>query len=1218
MTIRKLLFILFLYILLVWIIAAYLHSSDLAALKDLGFLWTAVGVAALLIGVLLERVFSWWRTRQAQKTAKPAQAAARPNVLQEDDAALLNLIKEADLRLAQAPGAVGATSVLDLPLFLAVGPERAGKTAVIQNSGLDPSLLAGQVLSTAGTVAPTKVANLWLAHGSLLLEVSGRVFNSERFGEFLSLLQPTNKSGWKSWFTRPRQHGPLRGVLLFFDVRELMGTPELSKLDRAMQTIRARLRSVASVFGAEFPVYVLFTNTDALPYFEDFFSGMTGGEVDQVIGVLKESSDSQDQSGVWHQSETKRLNQLFQSLFLRLSDRRLIALSQEVDPSRKASIYEFPREFRRIRTPLVQLLIDIFKPDPLTAGPQLRGFFFIGTNKVEDTRPNPAETVGIQRPRGAAPDATQFFAFDAGTKIFQSKAKAGGRLTDRFVFAKEFFQKVLGLDRPFVRQIATHSKFDRQREIATIAGTGLSVLLALIWTVSWIGNWGLVSRTESAVRDAQSGNSELSLGNLQALDRLRERLEQLQQDNPLRLHWGLYRGDELREAASKVYFSRLKQLSLGRIDQTLAVQLRLAGSADQNDDAGTVYDRLKVHRTITRRACDVDQSLVRKVLLGTVPEAHKDLGSSERALLDTQLGFYVAQLAANKELPVTLTEDVGGVANARAYVRQQNGLEQRLRGLLSEISRQIKPLAVPQDYRTVLNGQPEFPGVFTKQGQSVFEDRIGKDNFGSGESCVMGDSTGQQVIQHLDTGERDRLRSLYYREYADAWRDFLKSYNVIRYTSREDAVQKLDKLSNSLSPLLGIVRMAAENTNFQPAKPGDLNWWEKAAQKVGFGGALQAESDAEKTAGRLSQLLASDAPLMAPADVATLFQPVLIATPPPDLLINANNKEYVEGLRKLREGLDGLVKASAADQAAAITAANGALTQARMALAALTDKFSDVGKEGLNKLLSEFLKQPIDFGAQWIPINREISAGAKKNGDLKQVCRDLAPILVKYPFNVNAKAEADATLSDVERVFAPTKGLVWQYVQSSASELVVLKEHGWEEANPPAPGLKVAPELLIFLNRSQDMKKAFFSESGMRMHYTLRRVPNQTIGVHLLLDGQDLAPQESFQKNFVWPAAVGATAGADANVVFDGGQTVGFGKFNDLWAVVRLFQNADERPLLQREIKWSFSRGQGGAALQPMNPPPKIEVLEFPGGVDLFNPKFFEDLKCPGRAVLVN
>jgi hypothetical protein len=37
-----------------------------------------------------------------------------------------------------------------------------------------------------------------------------------------------------------------------------------------------------------------------------------------------------------------------------------------------------------------------------------------------------------------------------------------------------------------------------------------------------------------------------------------------------------------------------------------------------------------------------------------------------------------------------------------------------------------------------------------------------------------------------------------------------------------------------------------------------------------------------------------------------------------------------------------------------------------------------------------------------------------------------------------------------------------------------------------------------------------------------------------------------------------------------------------------------------------------------MNPPPKIEVLEFPGGVDLFNPKFFEDLKCPGRAVLVN
>src|SRR6202041_1159988 len=101
-------------------------------------------------------------------------------------------------------------------------------------------------------------------------------------------------------------------------------------------------------------------------------------------------------------------------------------------------------------------------------------------------------------------------------------------------------------------------------------------------------------------------------------------------------------------------------------------------------------------------------------------------------------------------------------------------------------------------------------------------------------------------------------------------------YNVLRYASMEDAVQKLSLLSDSQSPLLKIVRMAAENTNFPLSKQAELSWWDKAAQKVGFGGLAQAESDAAKAQSRVSQILANDAPLMTAADVATLFQPVLV------------------------------------------------------------------------------------------------------------------------------------------------------------------------------------------------------------------------------------------------------------------------------------------------------------------------------------------------------
>src|SRR5258708_32858642 len=68
--IRRLLFILFLYILLVWLIAVYLYSSDSRRLVDEGLLWTAIGVGALLLWLILERVIGWWRMRRAPETAQ--------------------------------------------------------------------------------------------------------------------------------------------------------------------------------------------------------------------------------------------------------------------------------------------------------------------------------------------------------------------------------------------------------------------------------------------------------------------------------------------------------------------------------------------------------------------------------------------------------------------------------------------------------------------------------------------------------------------------------------------------------------------------------------------------------------------------------------------------------------------------------------------------------------------------------------------------------------------------------------------------------------------------------------------------------------------------------------------------------------------------------------------------------------------------------------------
>ena len=270
----------------------------------------------------------------------------------------------------------------------------------------------------------------------------------------------------------------------------------------------------------------------------------------------------------------------------------------------------------------------------------------------------------------------------------------------------------------------------------------------------------------------------------------------------------------------------------------------------------------------------------------------------------------------------------------------------------------------------------------------------------------------------------------------------------------------------------------------------------------------------------------------------------------------------------------------------------------------------------MNRVLSALLKQPLDLARSSIPANQVKVITSDKNGDLKKFCSDMSTTLARFPFNPNAKPVADASLGDVDKAFAPGRGMVWTYVQKSAADLVVLnaKDQVYEQ-NPMLQGVKVAPELLKFLNRSNDLQRVFFGTGGMKLTFTLRRPQGQKIGVHLVLDGQDFAAQEPYQKVFTWP---GAVSGAEGYVVEDGGRPYPFGSFNDLWAVFRLFQGADDRPPSHSPVTWSTITGQGGALPQKLPVPGSIDVVAFPAGVDVFNKQFFQDLQCPKQAVLPN
>ena len=91
--------------------------------------------------------------------------------------------------------------------------------------------------------------------------------------------------------------------------------------------------------------------------------------------------------------------------------------------------YEFPREFRKLRTPLVQFLVELCRPSQLRpVSPFLRGFYFSGVRPVTvqetplEAAPTPQKT---SQPATSATGVFQIPSFQQ-TPQPQAAAAPGG------------------------------------------------------------------------------------------------------------------------------------------------------------------------------------------------------------------------------------------------------------------------------------------------------------------------------------------------------------------------------------------------------------------------------------------------------------------------------------------------------------------------------------------------------------------------------------------------------------------------------------------------------------------------------------------------------------------------------------------------------------------------------------------------------------------------
>ncbi len=300
-------------------------------------------------------------------------------------------------------------------------------------SGIVPELLAGQVYQQSNDIVPTRTGNVWFARGFAFVEAGGAILSDPTsWARLVKGLQP----GKIKALVGKGGQAP-RGVLLCVSLEAFLNPGGSGALEAAARYLSARLGEIAQILGISFPVYVLFTKADRVPFFTDYVRMLTNDEAGQVLGATLPMRDVR--SGVYAEEETRRLTEAFNQLFYSLCDNRVVYMPREDDPAVIPGAYEFPREFRKLRGAMVQFLVDICRPSQLRVSPFLRGFYFSGARPVVVSDVNVSRAPEQQRPQAEE--------FGGATSMFRvgMKEEMLARHVDRTVAAQRKEGPAVGL-----------------------------------------------------------------------------------------------------------------------------------------------------------------------------------------------------------------------------------------------------------------------------------------------------------------------------------------------------------------------------------------------------------------------------------------------------------------------------------------------------------------------------------------------------------------------------------------------------------------------------------------------------------------------------------------------------------------------------------------------------------------------------------------------------
>ena len=1076
------------------------------------------------------------------------------------------LINDANRKL-KASKQQGSKSLDELSLLYILGDAGSAKTTLVTRSGLEPELLAGTAPRAGeADVIPTPLLNVWFTRQAGLLELGHGLRANESL--LTRLVQRSRPNAYRSAFGSGAS--PRAAVVCVAAKLLLNGESSLA----SARATGSQLREISRVLGAALPVYVIVTKLDEIPHFTEYVRNLSNEEVGRVLGTTIKPSEAS--AGVYADNATRELSSVLDALSYSLGEFRVEILSRETQQGNAPMVYEFPREFTKLRGNLTQYMVELCKPSQLSTNPYLRGFYFCGVRAQVVEQENVADSALAAKPAQNM-GATQYLSVasvkQATTRPAKNPVFSSVRVP-QWAFLPRLFPDVILNDKTILvasRQTAPAQLF--RRTLFAVLGTLCGIYLILL-VISFFNNLALEHRITDAARSlpvvSPTATGSPGLGDLQMLDQLRQVILQLDgfhhDGPPWSYRFGLYQGDKLAIQARHVYFDRFRPLLLNTTQANFVTYLKALPDAaggvagDDSSSYDNSYKPLRAYLITTTNPTYSTADFLSPIFLQYWVAA-RTVDPEQQRLVRLQADFYANELA--RKNPYSIDAETSSVTHARKYLSSFGGTARIYQNMLTAAEKATSSINFNKKYpgsaESVL--EPEVVrGAFTRAGFDAMQEAIrNPDRYVRGETWVIGD----QGVQTIDkTSLANQLATTYSSDYVKAWQSFLAGGKLVGCGGASPAGLKptaglLDRLSRPDSPLLEFFYTISHNTAVN-----DPN-----IKKIFK--STQALVDSEAV----------------------------------DAFIGPGNKVYMDAIVPLSVAVGLLAKnAPATMDAAAFTSIGASLQTGLNAVAQTQQTMSVDSLFQTEKKVTALLKAPIECAERLVP-----AAGAAVNAAGAQMCKLMSPVLLKQPFSPSATAQA--TVAEVDSVFAPDTGSLWVTYNGVLKPL--LAQQGSQYVPAPNPAGSATPAFAAFFSHAARISSALYPAGAKSpaFSFTLRPVASKEIeGATLVMDGQRL-PGGASSQQFNWNGA----SASQASLAYNHGESL---RSQGTWSLFQLVHHAKATVPAPGQLRLEFPIEVSGQPMILSDGTPMVVRFDLSGtGVDILGPGGLSGLHCVAPVV---